>query len=538
MHTETGENMGSRAAKLIYPLFVGQFLGLLLTAATFIAVTRILGPSRYGIYVFAFGFSALVNAVAAFGIGTYWNRQLAALHYKKDGRGMLKVLSSGYAIVMAVGMALSLFGIAISGYVAGLFPNIGVQPITLELASAMIFFLMANTAAVNGLVGLSRAGLAAISNIVVDIVQLALSIILTIEYGINGSVEAMLIGYAVGAVITAYFIYISVSRYVKFRIRLPSRQELRDVLSFATPLAANNFLNTGMQSFSVLLLGFYVMTAALGNYGAANRGLTLLSIVYGSFAMGVLTTFTTARAMKRPEEVNRTYNAIIRFSLMLTLPMIVFVGAMAVPGLYLLVSSSFSTAPLYLALMAIGTMIGIFGVYTSNLLISGSHTKSVLKVNLVSAAVQLVLLIALVPSVQIIGAIVSIYFAGNLVRAAMFAVETKRRFGLALDYRNMALLYISSILIWALIMAWLYASGAYLLALSPDLRYIIQIAVGLAALIVVYPIILTLLKAVDMKDIAYMRLTAEKLGMLGRIMGILVDYSECLNRSLMHRVRS
>ena len=335
MHAETDENMGSGAAKLIYPLFVGQFFGLLLTAATFVVVTRILGPSQYGVYVFAFGFSALVNAVAAFGIGAYWNRQLATLRYKKDGEGILKELSSGYAIVIAVGIILSVFGIAISSYVAGIFPNIGIRPITLELASAMILFLMANTAAVNGLVGLSRAGLASISNIVVDIVQLVLSIILTIAYGVNGSVEAMLIGYAVGAVITAYFIYISVSRYVKFRIRLPSRQELMNVLSFATPLAANNFLNTGMQSFSVLFLGFYVMTAALGNYGAANRGLALLSIVYGSFAMGILTTFTTAKAMKKPEDVNRTYNAIIRFSLMLTLPMIAFVGAIAVPGLVL-----------------------------------------------------------------------------------------------------------------------------------------------------------------------------------------------------------
>ncbi|MHB1830538.1 MAG: oligosaccharide flippase family protein [Candidatus Micrarchaeaceae archaeon] len=535
MHTETDENMGSRAAKLIYPLFIGQFLGLLLTAATFIAVTRILGPSQYGIYVFAFGFSALVNAVAAFGIGTYWNRQLATLHYNKDGEGILKELSSGYAIVMAVGIILSVFGIAISGYVAGLFPNIGIQPITLELASTMIFFLMVNTAAVHGLVGLSRAGLAAVSNIIVDIVQLVLSIILTIAYGINGSVEAMLIGYVVGAVITAYFIYIAVSRYVKFRIRLPSRQELMNVLSFATPLAANNFLNTGMQSFSILFLGFYVMTAALGNYGAANKGLTLLSVVYGSFAMGILATFTTARTMKKPGDVNRTYNAIIRFSLMLTLPMIMFVGAMSVPGLYLLVSSSFSTAPLYLTLMALGTMIGIFGIYISNLLISGNHTKSVLKVNLISAAVQLALLIALVPSAQIIGAIVAIYFVGNLVEAVMFAVETKRKFGLVIEYRNMALIYLSSILIGVMIMAWLFASGGYLLPLASGLRYVIQLAVGVAILIVIYPIILTLLKAVDMKDIEYMRLTSNKLGRVGRVIGILVDYSEYLNKSLMQR---
>lgn len=531
---EVEDGVGTRAARVLYPLLVGQAFGIVLTAATFIIVTRLLGPSAYGVYIFAFGFSALVNGVAAFGVGAYFSSELAGLAYKRDGEGLLSTLSSGYVIATAVGIILSVIGIALSPEIASFFPNIGISPLTLMITSAQIVFYMVSMIAVNALVGLSRGGLASIINIIVDIVQLILSIVLTIMYGVNGAVAAMLIGYAIGAVGGTLLVAKAVSRHIKARIVRPTMIQLRKTFSFVWPIAANNFLNTGMSNFSILFLGLFVTAAALGDYGAANRGLTLIAMIYGAFGQALLNTFTTARSMKKTEEINASYNTIMRISLIFVLPMIMYVAVMAAPGLYLLVSTSYINAPLFLTLMALGTMIGIIGSNISSLLISGGHTKSVLVINLISAIVQLVLIIALVPSTLVLGAIIVIFFIGNLVEMVLFLKETEKKFNLKIEYRRTALIFAGNLVLGAVLAGWLMLSN-YLLqgATMPDLVYIVQLVIALVLAVVVYPMIMVSLKMIDREDIIGMKKATNRLGVISPFMASFFNYSEYLRKRIL-----
>ena len=249
MEEKAEQDLGEKAARILYPLFIGQFFGILFTAVTFIVVARLLEPVSYGIYVFAFGFSTLVNGFSGFGVGAYFSNILAKFAYKKDGEGMLRSLASGYIVALAVGIVLTLIGIGLSGYVASLFPKVGVSVLDLELASATIIFLLINTISVSALIGLSRTGLGSIVNVIVDIVQLALSIVLTLNFGVVGAIEGMLIGYIIGAILGTYFVYIAISKYVKFRMAIPPLSQVWKVFVFVTPVAWTNFLNTGMQNF-------------------------------------------------------------------------------------------------------------------------------------------------------------------------------------------------------------------------------------------------------------------------------------------------
>ena len=529
----TEDGVGRKAVKVLYPLFLGQFFGIVLTAATFIIVTRLLGPSGYGAYVFAFGFSALVNGVSAFGVGAYFNSTLARLAYRKDGNGMLRAISSGYIIVGSIGIMLSLAGVALSGPIAHFFPRVGIAPLTLMLASSQIFFYMISMIAVNGLIGLSRSGLASVANILVDIIQLALSIALTILYGVNGAVVAMLIGYAVGAALGTVLLAVAVSKYIKPRVVMPGREAIRNTFSFVWPIAAKNFLSTGMNNFSILFLGLFVAAAALGNYGAANRGLTLVAMMYGTFGQGLLNTFATVKSMKKADEVNLTYNSIMRFSLLFMLPVVVFVGVMAAPSLFLLISANYATAPLYLTLMCIGTTIGLFSTNISNLLISEGHTRSILRITLISAVVQLVLMVALVPEIKVIGAIVAIYFIGNSIAFVLFAREARRKFGLSIDKRANATLYLGNLVLGLVLMVWLMLSAPLEHALPMHgLAYIVQLAAAFVIAVVAYPALLVALHGIGPKDIADLRDATARLGIFSRVMNLFLGYSEHLHKKL------
>jgi O-antigen/teichoic acid export membrane protein len=59
-------------------LFAGQGLGLLLQAAYFVIIARLLGPMQYGIYAGAFAFASLVAQYSALGTGTVFLRYVSS----------------------------------------------------------------------------------------------------------------------------------------------------------------------------------------------------------------------------------------------------------------------------------------------------------------------------------------------------------------------------------------------------------------------------------------------------------------------------
>jgi O-antigen/teichoic acid export membrane protein len=61
-------------------LFAGQGLGLVLQAAYFVILARLLGPLQYGVYAGAFAFASLVAQYSALGTGTVFLRYVSSDH--------------------------------------------------------------------------------------------------------------------------------------------------------------------------------------------------------------------------------------------------------------------------------------------------------------------------------------------------------------------------------------------------------------------------------------------------------------------------
>ncbi len=523
--------IGERAAKIMYPLFVGQVFAVIFTALTFVVVARLLKPTDFGIYVFAFGFAAFVNSFHAFGIGSYFSTRLAKHVYNKNDEGILRTLGSGYLIAFIASGLITILGVLLSGYVSSIYVNIGISQNTLILASLTIVVLVLSTIAMNALVGLSRSDLAAINNVSVDIIQLVLSILFTLKYGVDGAIAAMLIGYAFGALAGGYLVYRCASKYSR-KLHVPTKVEIDEAIGYSFPLAANNFLNTGMNNFSILFLGLFITTSALGNYGAAIKGLALLTMIYSSFSTGLLPLFSTAASISSKEKINKTYNTIILLALVPMLPIMIYVGALAGPGLVLLVGRSYSTAPFYLSLIVAGSTIGLFGTYISNLLASGDHTKSVLKINMISAIVQFAFLIVLVPYAQIIGAIITIFFIGNIIEAIIYSREVSKVLGVKIDSARLYMLYLS-IFALGLLLYGIAALISHLVVFSSaDLVAVIQLLAGLIVALLAYPIILVVFRVLDEEHIIGMKHAVSKLGMLGNWLVFLFIYTEHVYKSL------
>ena len=65
---KSGSGLGAKAAGTIYPLFIGNALGVLLAAFKIVIATRLLGAALFGVYVFIVSYYTLIGSVTDFGI--------------------------------------------------------------------------------------------------------------------------------------------------------------------------------------------------------------------------------------------------------------------------------------------------------------------------------------------------------------------------------------------------------------------------------------------------------------------------------------
>ncbi len=515
MKGEESESLGVTSARLLSSLYAGQLLGIVITVITFIVVARLLGPSGYGVYTFAFGFMMLVDFAGNFGIGTFFGKNLPVFRHEKKHQRVVDTLVTGYAILLPVTAFLTVLGIALSPFVAGvLFKQLDIAPITLMLASSLIFFSTTESTAVQALIGFTRGKLASVVSVSVDAVQLAACVLLVVTgHGVDGAIEGMLIGYVFGAVLALYFAFRIISKEAGTRIRLPTREERSDAVRYVIPMSLNNLLNFSMASFATLYLSLFVTKAILGNYGASLRGLNFIAVFYSTMSTALLPLFATAGVSRKPGEVNKTYNRIFYYSLMTTLPFIVFVAVLARPGISLLLSTGYENAGLYLSLIAFGSMIDAFQYYISVLLISKGFTMPLVRTLLISNALQLATVLMLAPRFGVVGAIVGLFFVGPLIESALFVRLSSKLMGFELEARRVIALYACNLLLAVPLAAALLLSSS-----------VASLVAGLVILVVAYPALLVLLGLMRRPDIEMISGISKKIPILDRPASIMVRY--------------
>lgn len=483
------ESVGRRATRTFFSSVVGKFLALVITLLTFILVARLLGPSNYGIYTVAIGYGTLIGSVSIFGIAAYFDRHISFMSYKKDTKGIGRILSNGYSIIIPVSAILMGLGIALSGYIATNFlANSGVEPLTLVIISIDIFFSTVWGASYSALIGFGKGKLASIDIVVLGIVQLVFGIgLIYAGYGVTGAVAGILIGDIVGFGLTCYHVYRSATSYGEINFGIPAQEEIRDTLRFALPLATNNVMLVGVVGFGTLFLSMYATNFIIGNYGTALKGLGMMNVIYGTLAIVLIQSFSTFISQKKKrEEIAISYNKTLEYSLLLNLPIVVFVGVFAQPIIFTFLGSSFAFAPLYLTLIAVGTSILIMNSFTSSFFIASGKVGELMKISLISVVAQIILLIILVPKFTAVGAIASLYTIGTSFTMFLYSRSLKKNFGIMLEYKKLLSIFVANLVLAMLLSSILYVPGN-----------IVEIVLGLIVLLLIYPPLLVLFRGIE-----------------------------------------
>ncbi|MGC8479626.1 MAG: oligosaccharide flippase family protein [Candidatus Micrarchaeia archaeon] len=512
-------SIGSDAGKSLSILYLGQILGALITVLTFVYLTRFLGPSNYGIYTFAIGFITLVSAVGNFGIGTYMSRNLSIFSHNNNVRGINETISSSYVLVLIVAFILTVIALILSNFVPKIFSlNISISYLTLAIASLIIFFQMIQNVTVHALVGFSSTKQAAITSVSVDVIQLiSIILLLSLSFGVDGAVIGILIGNIIGSIVAVYFMISKARKEPNFKIIKPTKAMLSNAFNFSLPLAINNVLNTAVQNFSILFLGFYVASAILGNYGAAIKGLNFAAISYGTMSIVILPLFSRASADKNGNK-SKAYTKALLYALVITLPFIIFVSAMAQPAVYILISSKYLQAPLYLSLITFGMALNMFAYYSGSLLASEGFTKKMLKYNLVSIIVQLALIFLLTPILGVFGVIIPVFIIGGILNSLLMYLALTKNIKTKISYSKIILSFISALL--------LYIPLSLVLLIKSS---ILELILGAILLIITYPIFIILFRVIEMSDLDKIKSITPNLPLFTTIFNFIIKYTVLLH---------
>jgi stage V sporulation protein B len=515
---ESALDLGIRTANVTSFVLLSKIVAFLFVGIAFVLITRILGPSGYGIYVLATGVAGAFSSIGNFGVATALNRFIAK--YRGNSRQQAKVLSEGFLLIAIVGIIATAVAFGLSGVIAGFYHNGSTTVYTniFRLISISIVLTMLFGAAYSSLVGLGKGMHAAASITAESISQSVVGVSLALlGFGPVAPVMGIIAGYLAGFLVGVFLIF---RNGLKFTT--PKLSGLKKLFSFSLPIAGSNILGAAVNNVALLLLGIFATTFVLGNFGIASRANYLFDIVLGSIGISLLPTFTASmRNRKTKSRTGEFYSYSVYLAFLLVAPMIFFVAIFAKQFSYTAFSSVYSLSPLYISVTSIGLLIGIAGSYASTLLVSAGKVKKVLYYNGIIAIIEFILMLLLVPIFKGIGLVVLLFIVNPLLIDVLFIRKSIQVFKAKINWRRIFRVVIANIIVGFLMYGVLYfinVSYAIILLLA---------AIGFIAL---YPPFLGLVGGVTTSDINLIRKVSLNIPLIGSIISRLLDYVQVFAR--------
>jgi O-antigen/teichoic acid export membrane protein len=204
-----------------------------------------------------------------------------------------------------------------------------------------------------------------------------------------------------------------------------------------------------------------------------------------------------------------------------TIPLITYIGVYATPLIYLFISQDFSSAPMYLMLIALGTVINLAGTYVTNLFVSKGKTRQLLSYSVIATVAQIIALVILVPAWGAIGAIIAIFFVGSIANSYLFLKGAERILKVKTYGGKLARAFASNAVL-ALVMEAGLIMG----------NFLAQLVYGAVVMLLAYPPLLVVFGIIERRDLETLEVSVERVPALKFAIGPALSYFKILMRYL------
>ncbi|MCL4381290.1 MAG: oligosaccharide flippase family protein [Candidatus Marsarchaeota archaeon] len=520
------EEVTASTGKTAVFLVISKFLSFIILAISFIIVTRVLGPSKYGTYTLIITIAGLFGVVGNLGISTALNRFISEYRYKNKKKKIESILSNSFAIVIVLGGFLSLAMFFSSGIFAHyVFHNADVLYLV-QISAAIILITILYDSALSALIGFNKGPQITLIMFIEGVLQTSVSVLLVVYgFGVIGPILGIIVGQLAGFLVAAYILFIRPK--VKIRIE---KKTIKKILSFSVPITVSNIIGGIVPQIAPILLstviiyfsGFALMhtnaassSVVLGNYGIVSKVSYFIDVVLGSISLSLLSLFSKLFSGKNSRDIEKFYNYAIFLAFLFIAPLLFLIFALSAPFSYTLFSGYYALAPAYLKIASIGILASIFGMYANVLLISKNKVRKVMRISIAITAIQFVLMPILLFLFEGIGLVLLLFLIQPILSSIFLLNAIKSEFGLRIDFLKISRVFASNIITFALIMPFILFASHY---------YIMLLVIGALLILFVYPIFLAKTKAIETGDLNIIRGIGNNLPVIKWLLNFYVLY--------------
>ena len=378
------QRAGERAVKNTAVRGAGEIVGKLATFVLFAVLTRAVGPTDVGIYVFAFAFLQIAMVPIGLGCDSYLLREIARRPASAD-----ELFFNVIALKLA--LALPVLGAAF-GALSLLDYSDEARTTVYILTAGLLFDLFAKS--FHSLLNAhERADLLTTTVVVQRVFAAALGIAaLAAGYGVAAVAATYTVGAALHLALAAMLVQRSL-RLPRFNVALA---QWRRITTTSVPFAAQDVFAVLLFKVDAVLLSILAAEAAVGRYGAAYR--LLESTLFVSWALnGAFAAMYAYLGHDTQPSLGSIFQRSIKLALVLLVPFSVLFGVLAEPLASLLFGSAFAEAGDPLRILAPVVVLLAIVTLSTSLIVSRRNVKMIVPITAAMVVVNVVLNLILIP---------------------------------------------------------------------------------------------------------------------------------------------
>jgi O-antigen/teichoic acid export membrane protein len=471
----------------------------------------------------------LIGVFRDWGINSAMVRCTAQYRSEDRASEVRSILISGIIFEIALGMALSAISFALSGYLA---TNVFHRPeITslIQIASITILAGGLINAATAAFTGIEKMELNSIMLVCQSIIKTIIMITLVIlGLGTSGAVMGYTIAMMIAGLIGVALVWTQYKNLPKLNnVKLEIKAYTKTMLTYGTPLSLSSII-TGFQGqyYAFLLPIFYITNnSAIGNYGIASTFVVLITFFSTPITTMMFPAFSKLNPQKDKETLQNVFQFSIKYASLLVVPVAALVMCLAEPAVSTLFGKTYSTAPLFLALLAINyTLPAIGSLSTGNFINSQGKTTFILYLTIITAAIGFPMGYILILRLGVLGLIVTSLVSG-IPSTIIMLYWIRKHYGLTVEWRSSAKILLSSAIAAAL---------TYALISELDFSNWLRLIIGIVFFTFVYVAAALLTQTINKYDIENLRGMVSGLGIIGKIFNRILNIIEKLMKILKH----
>ncbi len=392
-------------------LLVGRFISLGVNFVVQVLIVRYLTEAAYGAFAFALSLAALGTTIVTFGLDRGVGRFLAMYDEHADYGRLFGTLALVVGMILSLGIALILVVVGLQGVLLGT-----VVSDAQAAGLLVILIFLAPIDAADNLLGGVLAVFASARSIFVrryilgPLLRLTVVVLLVLGqfdvaflatgYVLSGAIGVALYGAILWRVLGEKGLRAHLRRDA---IHIP----VREILGFTLPLLSTDLLFISMHTTDVVLLDHFHGIEAVAAFRVIQPLAGLNLLVFSSFTILYMPIASRLFARNDRAGIADLYWRTAIWMAVFSFPVFAVTTSLAGPVTTTLYDQRYADSATYLALLAFGTYTNAALGFNGLTLRVFGFVRYTIVINLVAAAANLALNLALIPPLGALGAAIS-----------------------------------------------------------------------------------------------------------------------------------